>query len=146
MRIIIDGDGCPVIDIAIKIAKHYNLEIIIVKDYSHDIWDNYATIITVDEGRDSVDLYIVNNVKKNDIVITQDYGLAALVLTKNAKCINQNGKIISSQNIDHLLTQRHLNQQLRKKHKYFTTIKKRNSKQDKCFEQNIKYLIESTLN
>lgn len=146
MRIIIDGDGCPVIDIAIKIAKFYELEIIIVKDYSHNIWSEYATIITVDEGHDSVDLHIVNNVVKNDIVVTQDYGLAAMALTKGAICITQNGKIISSKNIDNLLAGRHFNQQLRKKHKHFPKIKKRDSQQDKDFEMNLKKLIESKLN
>lgn len=146
MRIIVDGDGCPVIDIAIEVAKYYNLEIIIVKDYSHDIWDDYANIITVDEGQDSVDLHIVNNVKKNDIVVTQDYGLAAMVLTKGAISITQNGKIISKKNIDNLLARRHFNQQLRTKYKHFPKIKKRNPQQDKYFEKNLKKLIDNKIN
>ncbi len=146
MRIIVDGDGCPVIDITIKIAKYYELEIIVVKDYSHDLWDEYATIVTVDEGHDSVDLHIVNNVKKKDIVVTQDYGLAAMALTKGAICITQNGKVISSNNIDHLLARRHFNQQIRKKYKHYPKIKKRSPEQDNFFKENLKKLIESMLN
>lgn len=145
MRILLDGDGCPVVDISIKIAKLYNLEIIIVKNYNHEIYDNYATIITVEPTPNSADFYIVNHVKKGDIVITQDYGLAAMALSRKAFCINQNGFIINSQNIDGLLNRRHLNQELRRKHKKYSKFKKRNIQADLKFEKNLKILIESQL-
>ncbi|MBU5293611.1 DUF188 domain-containing protein [Anaerosalibacter bizertensis] len=145
MRILLDGDGCPVVDISIKIAKLYNLEIIVVKNYHHEIYDDYATIITVEPTPDSADFYIVNHAKKGDIVITQDYGLAAMALSRGAFCINQNGFVISSQNIDGLLNRRHLNQELRRKHKKYSNFKKRNIQADLRFEKNLKILIESQL-
>lgn len=143
MRILIDGDGCPVIDIAIKIAKSYQLEVIVVKNYHHKINDDYATIITVDPTPDSADFYIVNEAKKGDIVITQDYGLAAMALSKGSLCINQNGLLIDSQNIDILLGRRHLNQELRRKHKqYSSKFKKRNIEADLEFQKSLIHLIE----
>ncbi|MDD4570222.1 MAG: DUF188 domain-containing protein [Tepidanaerobacteraceae bacterium] len=145
MKILVDADGCPVVDIAIKTAQSYDLEIIIVKNFSHELWDDYATIVTVDQSPDSADYYIVNHATKGDIVITQDYGLAAMALAKEALCINQNGLIISSKNIDQLLARRHINREIRRKHNKYTKFKKRELKQDTKFEHNLRYLIEKSI-
>ncbi len=64
VKILVDADGCPVTHLAIKVAKEYDLNIILVKNYAHEIQDSYATIITVDISRDSADFYIVNNAEK----------------------------------------------------------------------------------
>ncbi|KNF07951.1 hypothetical protein CLPU_10c00050 [Gottschalkia purinilytica] len=145
MKILVDADGCPVVKLAVRIAQEYNLDIMLVKNYSHNIDDPYATIITVDKSRDSADFYIVNKSEKNDIIVTQDYGLAAMALSKGALCINQNGFIISSRNIDGLLARRHFNQELRRKHKQYSKFKKRNPLADQQFEKNFKALIEEYL-
>lgn len=142
MKIFVDGDGCPVVDIAIDIAKEYYIEIVVVKNYNHELWDDYATIITVDSSPDSADYYIANHVSKGDIVITQDYGLAAMVLSRGARCLNQNGLIMSSKNIDLLLERRHFNQEQRRKHKTYTKIKKRTPEQDEQFGENLRMLIQ----
>lgn len=141
MKIFLDADGCPVVNIAIKIAKEYGMEIILVKNYAHIIEDSYATIVTVDISKDSADFYIVNNAKKDDIVITQDYGLAAMALSKDALCINQNGLIISSHNIDQLLSRRHINQKLRREQKIYSKFKKRDSSADIAFEKGLRELL-----
>jgi uncharacterized protein YaiI (UPF0178 family) len=146
MKIFVDADGCPVIDLAIKVAKSYSLEIIIVKNYSHELWNDYATIITVDQSPDSADFYIANNARKGDIVVTQDYGLATMALSKRAFCINQNGLIINSKNIDSLLERRHINRELRRKHHKYTKFKKRESGQDAQFERKLTGLIEDYMN
>jgi uncharacterized protein YaiI (UPF0178 family) len=146
MKIFVDADGCPVIDLAIKVAKSYSLEIIIVKNYSHELWNDYATIITVDQSPDSADFYIANNARKGDIVVTQDYGLATMALSKRAFCINQNGLIINSKNIDSLLERRHINRELRRKHHKYTKFKKREAGQDAHFERKLKGLIENYMN
>ncbi|WP_213975079.1 YaiI/YqxD family protein [Tepidanaerobacter acetatoxydans] len=145
MKILVDADGCPVVGIAIKIAKSYGLEIVVVKNFSHYLEDNYATIVTVDQSPDSADYYIANHTSKGDIVITQDYGLAAMVLAKEAFCINQNGLIISSENIQQLLTQRHINREIRTRHHKYTKFKKREPEQDAKFERNLRYLIKKLL-
>ncbi len=143
MKIYIDADGCPVVDIAIKTAKEYELEIIVVKNYAHEISDPYATIISVDISRDSADFYIVNKIEKGDIVITQDYGLAAMCLSKEAIPISQNGLTFSQNNIDGMLNRRHLHQQLRKQNKYYGKAKKRSPEADKSFETTLRKLVSS---
>lgn len=143
MKIYVDADGCPVVDIAIKVAKEFKLDIIIVKNHAHVINDDYATIVTVDISPDSADYYIVNKVEKGDIVISQDYGVAAMVLSKGAICISQNGLIISSKNIDSMLNSRHINQKLRREQKIYTKLKKRHPAANIEFEKGLRSLIKS---
>lgn len=145
MRIFVDADGCPVVNITIDLAKEYDLEVIIVKNYAHEIEDDYATIITIDIGPDSADYYIVNNLNKGDIVVSQDYGFAAMAIAKGAICITQNGFIITSKNIDGLLATRHINQKLRREHNIYSKFKKRSSLADIEFEKSLRNLIISKL-
>lgn len=108
MKIIIDADACPVVDIAVNTAKKRNLECIIVCDNTHSIQKDGAVTVVVDKGADSADCRIANLTEKGDVVITQDYGLAALVLGKGAKALNQNGLIYTDTNIENLLFTRYI--------------------------------------
>lgn len=142
MKIYVDADGCPVVDIAVDVAKEFNLEIIIVKNYAHNIQDDYAQVISVDISQDSADLYIINHIDKGDIVITQDYGLAALCLAKKSYPINQNGLIFTEYNIDGILNRRHIHRELRRQGKLHGKFKKRESNLDSIFRSRLKELIE----
>lgn len=108
MKILIDADGCPVVDIAINLGKKYNIKTVIMCDTSHIINKVGVETVILSKGSDSVDFALVNKVSKDDIIITQDYGLAAMVLSKDGYPINQNGLIYSNENIDQLLFTRHL--------------------------------------
>lgn len=141
MKIFIDADGSPVVDITTNIAMEYNIELIIVKNYAHDIYNDYATIISVDIGKDSADQFIVNHAQENDLVITQDYGLAALLLSKQVKVINQNGLIYNNDNIDSLLNRRFLNAKARSQNKRHSNIKKRSSLDDENFSKTLNSII-----
>jgi len=143
MKIYVDGDGCPVIDVTINIAKKYELEIIIVKNYAHKIEDDYATIVSVDISNDSADFYIVNHINKGDIVVTQDYGLAALCLSKDGYPINQNGFIFTEDNIDQMLNRRHIHRELRKQGKSHSNASKRKPSADSKFRSSLERLINS---
>ena len=141
MIIFVDADGCPVVDIAIKVAKENNIHIVVVKNYAVVINDDYAEIVTVDISSDSADYYIANRTKPGDILISQDHGLAAMCIAKGAICINQNGYIINTENIDGMLNRRHFNQKLRREQKIYTKFKKRNPQADKDFEVSLRKLI-----
>lgn len=146
MVIFVDADGCPVVDIAIRVAKEYNLKIVIVKNYAVDISDTYAEIVSVDISHDSADFYIANRINNGDILITQDYGLAAMGLTKGAYCINQNGLLITDDNLGEILNRRYINANLRRKKNIYTKFKKRNLKDDETFERSLRKLIEHIKN
>jgi len=107
MRIWIDADGCPVVTETIKVAKSFAIPVTVVKNYAVKIENDYAQIITVDVASDAADYYIANHMEIGDLAITQDNGLAAMVLAKRGFCMDQNGKKITSLNIDFILDSRH---------------------------------------
>lgn len=144
MKIFIDADGCPVVDIAISISKEYHLNVVVVKNFAHRISDSYAEIVSVDIENDSADFYIVNHIQEGDIIVTQDYGLAALCLSKGGLPINQNGLVYTKENIDGMLSTRHVHQQLRRAGKKHSNPKKRKSENDEKFKYNFKKLIEES--
>ena len=133
MKIIIDADACPVVDIAVDIAKERNLECIIVCDNTHSIQKDGAVTVVVDKGADSADCKIANLTEKGDVVITQDYGLAALVLGKSAKALNQNGMIYTDNNIENLLFTRYIGKKERMEGNRTKGPKKRTAQNDADF-------------
>ncbi len=141
MRVLIDADGCPVVDIAAKIAKLKNAECIILCDTSHVFEKDGANTITVSKGADSVDFVLVNMVQKGDIVVTQDYGLAAMCLARGALPINQNGVTYDNDNIDGLLMQRHMAKKIRMSGGRLKGNLKRTPEQDKAFHEKLKELL-----
>lgn len=141
MKILIDADGCPVVKQATQIAKENNIEVVIFCDTSHIINSDYAQIITVSKGADSVDFALVNEVKSDDIVVTQDYGLAAMLLSKGGKAITQNGMIISDSNLELLLTSRYESKKARMSGTHLKGPKKRTAQNDEEFIKSFKSLI-----
>ena len=102
-KICIDADGCPVVNETIVVAQDLGINVVIFCDTSHEIVREGAMTVTVSKGNDSADFALVNKIQKGDIVVTQDYGLATMVLAKNGFCIDQNGREYTHQNIDSLL-------------------------------------------
>lgn len=137
MRILIDGDGCPVIDLAIKIGKIFNIDVIIMCDTSHVFNKEGAKTMVFPKGPDSVDFALVNLVKKDDIIITQDYGLAAMAINKAYCVINQNGLIYNNENIDMLLYSRHISKKIRKGGGRVKGPKKRSVEDNNNFEKTL---------
>lgn len=144
MRILVDADACPVKEIIVKIAKQYEIEVHMFFDNSHIYKDGYSHVYILDKGADSVDYALINKSQKGDIIVTQDYGVATMALSKNAYPINQNGLIYSDDNIMSLLTQRAANQKLRK-HKKMKGPKKRTKEMDIEFEKSLQILINLKL-
>lgn len=145
MRILIDGDGCPVIDITISIAREFNIKVIIMCDTSHIFNKDGAETMVFSKGSDSVDFALINNLKEEDIVITQDYGLAAMAINKASYVINQNGMIYSNDNIDKLLYSRHISKKVRKGGGRVKGPKKRNKEDDINFENTLAKICEQTV-
>jgi len=114
MRILVDADACPVKEIIVRRAEQRNVPVIMIIDTSHVLNDGYSTVITVDRQADSVDFKLISILDKEDIVVTQDYGLAAMVLGKGARALNQNGMEYTAQNMDRLLLERHVSREIRR--------------------------------
>jgi len=114
MQILVDADACPVKQIIVRLAKKMNIPVIMLFDTSHEYSDGYSKVIIVDKQADSVDFALIGLLSRDDVVVTQDYGLAAMALGKGARVINQNGLIFTDDNIDRLLLERHLGKALRR--------------------------------
>lgn len=145
MKMIIDADGCPVRKEAVHVARKRKLKAIIVSDINHMINDNYAEVITVDKGIDSVDFKIIGLMDAGDLIVTQDYGLASLVLSKGGYCIDQNGMIYSQDNIDMLLLRRHVSKNIRRSGGKTKGPSKRKKEDDVLFVEQLEAYIDEKM-
>ncbi len=142
MRILIDADGCPVVDLTVRLAKKHGTECIILCDTSHEFNRDGVQTVVVEKGADSVDFKIVNLVCEGDIVVTQDYGLAAMCLARKAIPVSQNGMVYTDKNIDQLLFTRYVSKKIRNSGGRMKGPSKRTPEQDKAFEATLMKLIE----
>lgn len=142
MKILIDADGCPVVDLTVRIAAKNGIECTILCDTSHEFKRDGAETIVVEKGADSVDFKIVNLVGEGDIVVTQDYGLAAMCLARKAVPLSQNGMVYTDKNIDQLLFTRYVSKKIRNAGGRMKGSSKRTPEQDKAFEEALEKLIK----
>ncbi len=141
MKVLIDADGCPVVDITVKEALRRSVSCLILCDTSHEIYRDGAETVIISRGSDSVDFALVNRVEPGDIVVTQDYGLAAMCLAKGALVINQNGLRFTEGNIDALLMSRHISKKLRSSGSHLKGPPKRKPADDKAFLEALTELL-----
>lgn len=144
MNIYIDADGCPVAKETINVAKQFEIPVIIICDAAHYFMHEGAQTITVMPGSDAVDYEIINRLQPGDLVITQDYGLGALVLAKKGYAMNQNGRTYEDHNIDQLLFTRHLSSKLRQSGQRLKGPKKRTREDTQQFILALSNFLKST--
>ena len=133
MKILIDADGCPVVDLTVRIAAQYKVPVLILCDTAHQIQRNGAQTLIFGKGTDSVDFALVNRVHPGDLVITQDYGLASMCLARRARVLNQNGLEYTSENIDSLL----------RAGKHPKGVSKRTKEQDTTYKNALEKILQT---
>ncbi|MFL0246474.1 YaiI/YqxD family protein [Candidatus Clostridium stratigraminis] len=143
MRIIVDADACPGKDIIESLGKEHGLEIIMYCDINHVLNSSYSTIKYMDSGFQSVDMAVANEAKERDIVVTQDFGVAAMVLGKKCFAISPKGYVYDNNNIDKLLFERHISSKVRRSGGKTFNAKKRNKEDDERLYRNLLKLINS---
>lgn len=143
MKIFIDADACPVIRIAEQIAKQHNIPVTLLCDTNHVLTSDYSEVKIIGAGADAVDFALINLCKRSDIVVTQDYGVAAMALGKGAYAIHQSGKWYTNENIDQMLMERHLNKKARRASgkNHLKGPKKRTPEDDDRFSESFEKLI-----
>lgn len=146
MRLLIDADGCPVVDIAVRLALKSHLDCMIICDTAHEFQKEGAVTVTVSKGADSVDFALVNLLQKGDVVVTQDYGLAAMCLAKGAIPIHQDGMVYNDANIEGLLSWRHQSKKIRNAGGRLKGFAKRKPEQDTAFEKALTNVLRMSLN
>lgn len=143
MKIFVDADACPVVRIVEEVAEKYRINVTLLCDTNHILTSDYSEVIVVGAGADAVDYKLISICHKGDIVVSQDYGVAAMALGKGAYAIHQSGKWYTNENIDQMLMERHLNKKVRRgSHKnHLKVSKKRTEEDDKRFAHSFEKLV-----
>lgn len=143
-QVLIDADACPVIPQAERIAQAHGLPVVLLCDTHHVLTSDYSEVKVIGAGADAVDLALINLCQRGDVVITQDYGVAALALGKGARAIHQSGLEYTNDNIDRMLMERHLSRKARMSGKHhFKGPKKRTAQDDENFIRAFEALLAS---
>ncbi|WP_195572707.1 YaiI/YqxD family protein [Paenibacillus sp. 1001270B_150601_E10] len=110
--IIVDADACPVKDEIQRVSHDYHVDVLFVASYAAYMHDqpqlDRVKWVFVDQDYQAADMYIANHARSEDIIVTNDYGLAALCLPRGAKVLTPRGKELDASNLDDLLTSRHV--------------------------------------
>ena len=143
MQIFVDADACPVVAIIEKIAKDNSVPVMLLCDTNHVLSSTYSKVVVVGAGADAVDYKLISICHKGDIVVSQDYGVAAMALGKGAYAIHQSGKWYTDDNIDQMLMERHLSKKARRSsHKnHIKGPKKRTEEDDLRFAQSFEKIL-----
>lgn len=145
MRVFVDADACPVVDITVKLCQKNGVECVLLCDTAHEMRREGARTLVFDKGADSVDFALVNRVKAGDLVVTQDYGLASMCLAKLAIVMHQDGWRYTDDNIGALLFQRSESRRYRASGGRIKGPPKRTKEQDERFEQALGDLLQQTV-
>lgn len=145
MKVLVDADACPVVDITVTLCRQYHIPCILLCDTAHTMRREGADTLVFDKGADSVDYALVNRVAPGDIVITQDYGLASMCLARSARVLHQDGWEYTSYNIDALLFQRHEARKLRAAGGRTKGPAKRKATQDEAFSHALEKILQQAV-
>ena len=143
MKIFGDADACPVVGIVEELAKKSTIPVTVLCDTNHVISSDYSEVIVVGAGADAVDYKLISICHKGDMVVSQDYGVAAMALGKGAYAIHQSGKWYTNENIDQMLMERHLNKKARRasQKNHLKGPKKRTAEDDEYFRESFEKMI-----
>ena len=147
MKIFVDADACPVVRIVEKIAKKYEVPVMLLCDTNHVLSSDYSEVMIVGAGADAVDFKLISLCHQGDIVVTQDYGVAAMPLSKKAYAIHQSGKWYTNENIDQMLMERHLVRKARNaaSKNHLKGPRKRSIEDDLRFEESFERLLHKAM-
>ncbi len=147
MKIFVDADACPVVYEVEEVARKLKVPVCLLCDTNHVLTSQYSEVVVIGMGMDAVDFALINRCQKGDVVVTQDYGVAAMALGKKAYAIHQSGKWYTNENIDQMLMERHLAKEARRasKKNYIKGPKKRSNKDNEQFEKSFERLVLQAL-
>ena len=144
MRIYVDADACPVVRQTEEVAQRYGVGVTLLCDTNHVLRSDYSEVKVIGAGSDAVDFALVNLCRAGDIVVTQDYGVAAMALSKRAYAIHQNGWQYTNENIERLLMERHLTKKARRaagKHHHLKGPRKRSEDDNLQYREKLEKLL-----
>ena len=145
MKVLIDADACPVVDITVGLCKEFHIPCLLLCDTAHQMHRDGAETLVFDKGADSVDFALANRTSAGDIVVTQDYGVASMCLAKGARILHQDGWEYTQWNIIGLMEQRHIAKKHRMAGGRVKGPSKRTVAQDKAFADSFRQLLQQSV-
>jgi uncharacterized protein YaiI (UPF0178 family) len=146
MKIMVDADACPksVLQICMSIGHQYGVQVWTVASFNHSIDSDHPVIVGNDPQE--ADIKIINMTEEGDIIVTQDWGLAAVVLGKGAKCLSPAGREFRPDKIQFLLEEREIKSKLRRSGVRTKGPKKRTVDDDRRFETCLERILLRSVN
>lgn len=146
MKIIIDADACPknVLKYTLDIGKKNFIKVVSVASFNHNI-DSDLHII-VGNASQEADLKIINISESGDIIITQDWGLAAVVLSKNAAAISPSGIEYLADKMTFMLEEREMKAKFRREGGRTRGPSKRTDQDDIHYARTLEKVIQRLVN
>jgi len=143
-HIFVDADACPVTRLVEELAEKYKLPCTLLCDTNHVLQSDYSEVKIIGAGADAVDFALINLCSEGDVVVTQDYGVAAMALGKKARAIHQSGKIFTDENIGGLLEERHVKKMARmaSSKNHIKGPRKRTPEDDRRFYESFERLLK----
>ena len=143
LDIFVDADSCPVKNEIFRSSMRHELEVYWVSNkWTTERMGSKIHKILVPLGADIADNWIVNNIKKDDIVITADILLAKRCLEALAFVITPYGKNLTQENIGISVAMRNLNSQLREIGEIGSFNKPMTNQVRSCFLQQLESVIQ----
>ncbi len=141
MKLLVDADACPksVLRICTKVAEKYDLPVITVASFNHRIESDHHVIVGADPQE--TDFKIINSAESGDVVVTQDWGLAAIVLGKGARSLSPVGWEFRSDRIEFLLEERDVKAKFRRRGGRTRGPRKRRPEDDQRFEASLERIL-----
>ena len=141
MKILVDADACPksVLQICIRLGRKYDTPVWTVASFDHRIESEHP--ITVGDGFQEADIKIMNLAEEGDVVVTGDWGLAAMALGKGAICLSPMGREFLSEKMDFLLEEREVKAKFRRGGGRTKGPSKRRAEADQRFEVSLHKIL-----
>ena len=141
MKILVDADACPkkVLQICMELGRQYAVEVWTVASFNHNVRSDYHVV--VGDNDQETDIKVLNLSQAGDIVITQDWGLAAMALGKKTRCISPTGREFHNDNIDFLLEEREIKAKLRRSGGRTKGPSKRTGQEDARFQECLERIL-----
>lgn len=142
MKILVDADACPksVLQICMNVGQKYSIPVWTVASFNHNIVSDHHAV--VGNASQEADIKIINMTERDDVIITQDWGLAAMALGKQAKCLSPAGREYHSDKIEFLLEEREMKAKLRRSGGRTKGPKKRAGEDDLNFQKNLEKILK----
>jgi uncharacterized protein YaiI (UPF0178 family) len=141
MKILVDADACPkkVLQICMELGAKYAVNVWTVASFNHNIISDHH--IVVGDNDQETDIKVLNLTQADDVIITQDWGLAAMALGKKARCISPVGREFHNDNIDFLLEERDMKAKLRRSGGRTKGPHKRTTQEDVKFQESLARIL-----